>query len=128
PMNDPMTMRLGNAARDLCAELNCLIERQGAPSQPVLQRLSLEVLHDEKFDAVLVAHVIKRADVRMRELRDRFRLSLQALPALRRRGHALRQQLDRDIPAQARASRSVNLTHPSCAEGREQLVRTELGT
>jgi hypothetical protein len=57
--------------------------------------------------------VVERADVRMRELRDRLRLPLEALARLGRYGEMRRQDLDRDLAAQPRVPRPVHFPHPA---------------
>ena len=42
-----------------------LIEGQSAFLQPIGKSLAFEVLHDEKVNAVVLANVVKRTDVRM---------------------------------------------------------------
>ena len=58
--------------------------------EPVRQRLAFEQLHDEVLGVALVADVVERADVRVRELRDRLRLALEALADLGRLREVLR--------------------------------------
>ena len=58
--------------------------------KPVRQRLAFEILHDEERGAVLLAHVVQRADVRMIELRDRAGFAIEALAELRDRRRAPR--------------------------------------
>src|SRR4030095_1567899 len=79
-------------------------------------------------DVVFSPDVVQRADVRMRELRDRFRLSLEALTHLRRRRHVRRQHLHRDCALQPRVSSLVDLPHPTRAQRRAHLVGTEAET
>ena len=78
-MNDPVCVGLVQGVGNLNSEPESLLERQGPPGESVRQRLPFQVLHDEVLDAVLVAHVVERADVRMREQRDRLGLSLKPL-------------------------------------------------
>jgi hypothetical protein len=63
---------------DLRTDLEHLCDRQRPLRDPRGQRLAGEVLHDEVSRAVVAADVIERADVRMRELRDRVGLALEA--------------------------------------------------
>jgi len=127
-VDDSAPVRRIERAGDLDADPQGLVDRQRAFAQPIRQRLALEELHDQVVGSVLVAHVVKRANVRMRELRDRLRLTLEALPQLRRGGHVRRQNFDRDIAAEPRVLRLVDLPHPSRTDGREDLVGAEAGT
>ena len=125
-MDDPLPVRLVQSVGDLHAVPQRLFERQRPLREPIQQRLALEILHDEVFGVALAPHVVERADVRMRELRDRLRLALEPLPDFRRRRHVLRQHLHRDRPLQPRVPRLVDLAHPARAQRRKDLVRTEL--
>ena len=78
-MDDPRAMRLVERVGDLNREGQRLIERQRAFRQSLRERLAFEVLHDQIVDAVLVADVVKRADVRMVERSDRFGFALEPL-------------------------------------------------
>ena len=94
-MHDPGAVRFVERVRDLGAEAQHLFERERALQQPVRQRLALQVLHDEVLGLALPAHVVERADVRVRQLRDRLRFALETLAGLGRRRQVRRQHLDR---------------------------------
>ena len=81
-MNDPLPVGLVQRIGDLDAEAQRLRERQRALAEPVRQRLAFQELHHEVLRAVLVPHVVKRADMRVRELRDGLRLALEPLADL----------------------------------------------
>ena len=123
-MNDPLPMRLVQGIRDLDAVAQRLLERQRASRESIGQGLALEVLHDEVLGLAFPSHVIERADVRVRELRDGSRFPLEALTVLRG-GALLRQDLDRHGPVQARVPRLVHLAHSAGADCGEDLVRPE---
>src|SRR5687767_15790632 len=89
--------------------------------ETVGQRLPLEVLHDEVLDLAFPTDVMQRADVRVRELRDRLRLPLEALARLDRGRHVCRQDLDRHGPLEPRIARLVHLPHPARPERRQDL-------
>ena len=55
-----------------------LIERQRAFLQAFSQRLPFEVLHDEVVDAVLLTHIMERADMRVIQRRDGAGFALEA--------------------------------------------------
>src|SRR3990172_364950 len=65
-------------------------------------------------------------DVRMRELRDRLRFSLEPLLELDALRQVRRKHLDRHVSVEPRVLRAVDLAHPARAEGSEDLVRAEL--
>ena len=75
------------------------------------------------------ADVVERADVRVRELRDR--LAPRARSAAATPGQTDRcdgQDLDRDGPLQPRVPRPVDLAHPARAERRQNLVGPQFRT
>src|SRR5262249_27804103 len=74
------------------------------------------------LDAVLATDVIERADVGMGELRDCFRLPLEALPHLLALGKVRGQNLDRDRAFEPGVPGFVDLSHPACADSGENLV------
>jgi hypothetical protein len=94
--------------------------------QPLLQRFPLQQLHDEEHAAVAgLADVEYRADVRVRQRRNRAGFPLQALPGLRRSGEMRGEHLDGDVPVKTRVARGVDLAHPAGTQDSENLVRTE---
>jgi hypothetical protein len=109
-----------NASRNLHRDLQCLIEGQRTLFQPLLQRLPLDVLHHEKRGRF--GDIVERADVRMRELRDRAGLAVKALAKLWIGRQTLGEDLDRDGAIQTRVARFVNFTHPARADGRDDFV------
>ena len=76
----PCRCALSSASAISIAVAQRLLERQRPLRQPIRQRLALQVLHDQVLGLALAAHVVERADVRVRELRDRLRLPLEPLP------------------------------------------------
>ena len=81
-MHDPLPVRLVERVGDLGCEPQGLLERQRTLSQPIRECLAFEKLHHQVLDAVLVSDVVERADVGVRELRDRLRLALEPLADL----------------------------------------------
>src|SRR5690348_6008936 len=70
-------------------------------------------------------HVVKRADVRMLERRNRARLALETLLHVGFRGQMLWQNLDGDVASQPRISRAVHLSHPARAYRAGYLIRPQ---
>jgi hypothetical protein len=64
-------------------------------AQP-LNRLALNVLHDEEIDAVLLTDVMQNTDIGMPEFRDGARFPLQPLPQRRIRRKTRRKDFDSD--------------------------------
>ena len=128
PVHDPLPVRLVERVGDLDPVTQELLGRERPLAQAVRQRLALEVLHDEVLGLALAVDVVERADVRMRDLRDRLGLALEPLAQLRVRREVRRQDLDGDRALEPRVPRLVNLPHPAGPDGRKDLVRTEFGS
>ena len=81
-MNDPLPVSFVEGVGDLDPVAQGLLERKRPFEETIRQRLPFQVLHDEVFGIAVPANVVERADVRVRELGDRLRLPLEALPDL----------------------------------------------
>src|SRR4030095_12580235 len=108
--------------RNLNRDRESLSERHCALFQPLLQRLALEVLHHEKRGPDALADIVERADVRMRELRDRAGLAVKALAKLGIGRQTRWQDLDGDGTIQTRVARFVDFAHPARADGSDDFV------
>ncbi len=75
-----------------------------------------------------VDELVKRADVRMIELRDRPGLTLEALFSLGAFGEVLGKYLDGDRPVEARVVGFVDLAHAARTDGLENFVWAKLGS
>ena len=104
--------------------------------QPGGQRLTLDELH-RQVDARAVGLIVDRArvvhdhDVRMREASYRLRFAQQSfLGGVRRRPRARRltEELEGDLPIEARIESSVNLSHPAPSNQAKDEVATHTGT
>ena len=73
---------------------------RAGPSADVLERLTLDVLHDDEVEIVLFSGVVDLDDVRVLKLRGRQRLATEALDE-RIVARVLRMEdLERDLPAE----------------------------
>ena len=118
PVDDALLVRGGEAPGDLERVVHGLLLRNRAGVELAAQRLAFQKLHDGVGDAVLVAEVVDRQDVRMGERRDRLRLALE--PGQRSPGSAATdcgQDLDRDVPIQLLVARPVHLPIPPAPRG-----------
>ncbi len=82
-MHDPIPVRPVQRVRDLDADRSVCSSGSGPFTRRSSESLAFEVFHDEVLDAVLIADVVERADVRVGELRDRLRLALESLSHFR---------------------------------------------
>ena len=110
-------------------DLRGVAEHINGPERPareaVVQRLALEVLHDDERAAVLLADIEQRADVRMTQRGDRARFGLKSTSKVGPVGQITRQELDGHRPIQPRIARLVHLAHPARADERQDFVRAE---
>jgi hypothetical protein len=84
-------------------------------------RVAFDQLHDE----IGLADVVELADVRVIELRDRFRLALESQLQLCI-GRELRgKDLDGDLAVEPRIARAPHFAHTAGADRRDDLVRTQ---
>ena len=127
-MDDPFFVRRREPARDLHRVVERLADRNGAGGQALAQRLALEELGDDVRRAVLHAEVVDGRDSRVVQDAGGARLGLEALEPVRVLREGRGQDLDRDLAAQARIRRAVDLAHAARAERREDLVRAEAGS
>jgi hypothetical protein len=110
---------------DLCAAGEDLRQRELAFAKADGERFTLDALHHEVLDTVLVADVVERADVRVSQSGNRLRLALESLPDLGVGREMGRQNLDRDVPPEPCVFRLVDFAHPACAERRQDFVWTQ---
>src|SRR5262249_12166846 len=122
-VDDAGGVRAVERAADLTGDPQRLVDGQRSALEPRGERLALQVLHDNEA----VADVVERADVGMRELRDRAGFAVEALPELRVGGDRRGQHLDRHRPIEARVAGLVDLAHSAGAQERLNLVRAESG-
>ncbi len=125
PVHDPLPVRLVESVGDLEAVTQNQLGRKRASGEPRRERLAFEVLHDDVVGFALAADVVQGADVRVGDRRDRLRLPLEALAKLGVARESFRKDLDRDLAAESRVLRLVDLAHPSRADRREDLVGAE---
>ncbi len=127
-VDDRTTVRRLHGLGDLAGDTQGIVDRQGAASDPILERLPLEVLHDQEERRLrLRPDVVKSADVGVLELRDGPRLTLEPAPVGVVRGQFPGQDLDGHGSPQPRVFRSIHLTHAPLAEERNDLVGPETG-
>ena len=118
-MDDPGAVRGVERASDLLRDLHGGLDRERTPRQPVCERLPFEVLQYQKFDAVLVANVMKDADMRMLQRCDGFGFPLEAGPAV---GIGSREDFDGDRAIEPRIARAIDLAEAADAEQRDDFV------
>ena len=111
------------AARDLDRVGDRLLRVERAdPPDPLLQRLSLDVLEDDVGVAAVLAGVDHRDDVGVGQLGDRPGLLAEALQLVLLLGHLAVHHLDRDRPVERVVTCQVDGRHAAAAQFRLQPV------
>jgi hypothetical protein len=124
-MHDVKEVCMGERVGDLHRVAEHIARWQRAPSEPVIERFALEILHHKVRPAVLIAYIEQRADVWVTEGGDRARLGLEPRTAIRPFGQFRVQQFDRNRSLQSRIPRLVDLAHPADTDERQDFVRTQ---
>ncbi|HEU0031205.1 MAG TPA: hypothetical protein VFQ53_11270 [Kofleriaceae bacterium] len=119
-MDDVGFVRRREPARDLGRDLQGLADRQRSVEQPVAQRLAAQQLGDEVRRAVVPTDVVQRQQVRMIERAGGPRFLLE--PAQPLVVTAMREDLDRDRPAEPRIGRAIHLAHATSPDRALDLV------
>ncbi len=92
-------------------------QRKQTSLQACGKRLTLEKLHHQIVDAVLMSNVIERADVGMAQAGNRFRLTSEARTEVLASGGLLRKHFDRDGPRRVSRARYTSPIPPARAPG-----------
>ena len=118
----PRRCALSSASTIWIAVFERLRQRQRAARRRLLERLALDVLHDQVVDVVLQADVVERADVRMIQAGDDLRFALKPLAAVRIVRQMFRQGLDRDGAVQAGVEGAIDLAHAARGDQRLDII------
>ena len=126
-MYDTRPMRLIESLRDLGPVPQYLLNRQAAFGKTRGQRLTFQELHDDVVNSVLLAQVIKLADIGVAELRNSPRFTLETFAGVRLFRKMRGQNLDGDGAVDALIKRTIHLAHPASPQRCDDLIWTELG-
>ena len=113
--------RIGNLGR----VAQKLIQRGETGIETFAERLTLHKRHDQISDLVLLANIVKRADMRMRQRRDRPRFPLEPQSCLGITRQLRTDDFQRHMARQPGIRSSVNFPHPARPELRHDLVRPQ---
>ena len=125
PVHDALPMGCVEGLCDLDGALERLLQRQRPLLQPLGEGFPLQVLHDQVVDAVVLAHIVERADVGVGEAGDGLGLPLEALSKDWVGGELRGKDLQGDGAVQAGVVRSVDLAHPPGPDGLQDLEGAE---
>ncbi len=125
-MKDAFGMRRIERVGDLRPQFENRAQVEGAAGELPVECLAFEQLHREIELPLMIVEAVDRADVRVIEARRGPRLAAEALDRfllIVRTG--LRQDLERDEPAEADILRLVDHAHPASAELLDDAVLAE---
>ncbi len=125
-VDDPLLVRRGKPVRHLERVVDRLARREPSAGEGRAQRLTFQKLADDVRRPFMRADVVDRRDVGMIEQPRRLRLLLEPPQPVRVVGEGGRQNLNRHLAREPRVPCAIHLTHPSGAEGREDLIWTKL--
>ena len=124
-MNDPSLVGGLQRVGDLVGDRHRLRDRQRPPLQPLGQRRALDELEDEGMHALRLLEAVDRPDVRVVERGQQPRFPFEARPPVGVRGEEGREDLDRDVTAEARVPRAIHLAHTTRADEVQDLIRPQ---
>ena len=125
-VDDAALVRRGEAAGELPGVVDGLARRQRAVlAKARAQRLALEELRDDVALIALAAEVVDGQDVRMIEHPRGARLLLETPQGVGIVREAARQHLHRDVAAEARVVRAIDLAHPPGPDCIDDAIGTE---
>jgi len=131
-MDQALTMRPLDGVGNLNGVTQKLIDRQRAAGQPLRQRLTLQVLHPQEIDAVILTDVVESADMRMIQRGDGAGFALkprdQAGPLFRALPQIRAEHLESDGAIQTAISRAVHFAHTAGAKQSGDFVRPQSGS
>ena len=125
-VDDPLLVRRGKAVSDLDGVVDGLLRRQGS-AELFAERFALQKLRDDEGASLVRPDVVDDEDVGVIELGGGAGFLLEAREAFGIRGEAGVDDLDRDVTAEPRVPRPVNLAHAARAERRQGSRRARGG-
>ena len=127
PMHDAFLVRGFERSRDLQRKTQRILDRQRTVFELALERLAFDELHREEPRAVVLVQPIDRRDVRVIQGCEQFGFALEACEAVGVFGELARQRFDRDLAAELRVARAINLAHAADADQAGDLISAEDG-
>ena len=125
PVDDPSFVGGLQASSNLHRVTHGLLQGQRTVFQELRQRLAIHQLQDEKLPVVHLLEAVDGGDVGVVERCQQPRFALETGQAFRVLGIAGREDLDGDLPVQARIPGAVDLAHAPGPEGSDDLVAAE---
>ena len=121
-MNNAVIVCRDQRISDLPGVLQCIVHTKRAHGDAVVERLTLDVLHDQEVRAVLVADIVQGADVGMVETGNGVGFTTEARQPLRITGEVFRKDLDGDGPSETGVGSLVDFAHPARTDLADDLI------
>jgi hypothetical protein len=116
-VDQPLSVGGVERGRHLAADVECAVGAEAAlGAQDGGEVAALDVLHREVEEAVLLARVVHRDDVRVLERGGDARLPVEALAESRRLGEIGGDDLDCGAPAQVQVLGAIDHAHAAAAD------------
>ena len=115
-VGDAVFMRPGEACSGLDAEVENLVQRQGAAAEEGAERFALDQFHHQEGPVLELARVVDGHYVRVIQSRGGPRLLREAPDALRLMAQLRTQDLDSDVAPQGRVLRAIDDAHAAFAK------------
>jgi hypothetical protein len=112
-VDDPDAVGARESFRCLRGEAERPLREHRPRVQQRAQRVALDQLHRDVGDAVALADVVDRDDVRVVERAGRARFGLESPQPVRIFADSFRKNLQRHLAAQQQVARAVDFTHPA---------------
>jgi hypothetical protein len=107
---------------DLVDERDDTGDRDGRAADHPIERLSFEQLHHEELLAVVLTHVVYRADVRMIQRRGNASFAVETLNGGRLVRELQGQKLQGNLATETEVLRAVHDAHSAAAKSRDDAV------
>jgi hypothetical protein len=127
-MDDALLVRGLEGRGGLLRDRHRVGQRHRAARDVHGQILAFDEFHDQGARAPRLLDAVDGRDVRMIQRRQRFRFALKAREPVRVLCKDLRKDLDRDVAAQPRVGRAIDLAHAAGANRGDDFIRTEAST
>ncbi len=124
-MNDIRRVGVGQGIRNLRTEINGTPRVHRQASDHAFQRFARSKLEDKKRFAVLIADLIERGDIRVRQRECRAGIAKQGLAASGIRLKRVGRHFDRDGPAKPRVTGAIDVAESARADSLEDSVVTK---
>ena len=124
-MHDALFVRRLQGFRDLSADRNRVVDRDGTASDPLREVLALDHFHDQGRRGAMLLQAVDLRDVRVIQSGEGLGLALEPHQAVGIGGDRLGQHFERDVTFESQIARAIDLAHPAFAKLRDDFIGPE---